>query len=234
VPGRRFFFALCSNRAVRISPRSALTRAALLAAALLCLQACSSTLQVYSAPEHETRSLTQASLRDDGIAFLTPSTITGQEEDKQTLAYLFATTLKARRPDVRTLPLSETIGAVNRAGLAELYRSMYRDYRDTAVFDVSLLRRVAQAAGVRYLAQLKLSQMQQGARGRLGLLGLSILNTQYASIRLSLQVWDSRDGSIAWEGIDEVTMAMDTGLEQPMPFRSVAERAAQDLVARLP
>jgi hypothetical protein len=205
-------------------------------AVLLCLllSACSTTLQTYSAPEHETRSLTQENLREGGIAFLTPSTITGQEEDKQTLAYLFASTLRAKRTDVKVLPLSETIGAVNRAGLAETYRSMYRDYRDTAVFDVSLLRRVAQATGARYLAQLKLSQMQQGARGRLGLLGLSILNTQYASIRVSMQVWDSRDGSIAWEGIDEVTLAVDTGLEQPMPFRAVAERAAEDLVARLP
>jgi hypothetical protein len=201
---------------------------------LLLLQACSTTLQTYSSPQHETRSLSQASLREGGIAFLTPSTITGQEEDKQTLAYLFAATLRTRRPDVKVLPLSETIGAVNRGGLAEVYRSMYRDYRDTAVFDGSLLRRIAQAGGVRYLAQLKLSQMQQGSRGRLGLLGLSILNTQYASIRLSLQVWDSVDGSIAWEGIDEVTMAIDTGLEQPMPFRAVAERAAEDLVARLP
>jgi hypothetical protein len=210
------------------------TRAACFAAALLCLQACSSTLQVYSTPEHETRSLTQRDLREGGIAFLTPSTITGQEEDKQTLAYHFASVLRMRRPDIKVLPLSETIGEVNRGGLAEVYRSMYRDYRDTAVFDASLLRRIAQAADVRYLAQLKLSQMQQGSRGRLGLLGLSILNTQYASVRLSFQVWDSRDGSIAWEGIDEVTMAMDTGLEQPMPFRAVAERAAEDLVARLP
>lgn len=202
--------------------------------AFLGLQACSSTLQVYSTPEHDTRGLTRGDLREGGIAFLTPSTITGQEEDKQTLAYVFASALSTRRPDIKVLPLSATLGAVNRAGLAETYRNMYKDYRETAVFDVALMKRVADAAGARYLGQLKLSQMQQGARGRFGLLGLSILNTQYASIRVSWQVWDSRDGSIAWEGIDEVTMAIDTGLEQPMPFRSVAERAAEDLTARLP
>lgn len=201
---------------------------------LLLLCACSSTLQVYSSPEHDTRSLTQADLRSGGIAFLTPSTITGQEEDKQTLAYVFASALRTQRPDLKVLPLSETISAVNRAGIADTYRSMYKDYRDTAVFDATLMKRVADAAGARYLGQLKLSQMQQGARGRLGLLGLSILNTQYATIRVSWQIWDARDGSIAWEGIDEVTMAIDTGLEQPMPFRSVAERAAEDLTARLP
>src|SRR5258708_30152723 len=93
---------------------------------------------------------------------------------------------------------------------------------------------VAKATGTRYLAQLKLAKIEQGARGRFGILGLSLLNTQYASMRVFWQIWDSRDGSIVWEGINEVTLAMDTGLEQPMPFSAVAERPAPDLVKRRP
>jgi hypothetical protein len=205
-----------------------------LGAALLLLCACSNTLQVYSSPQHETRRLAQTDLREGGLAFLTPSTVTGQEEDKQSLAYVFAATLKSERPDIRVLPLSETISAMNKAGLAAAYRSLYHDYRDTAVFDGGVMRQIAQAAGTRYLAQLKLANMQQGARGRLNLLGLNILNTQYANMRVFLQIWDSADGSIAWEGIDELTFAIDTGQEKPIGFRAVAERAAQDLVKRLP
>jgi hypothetical protein len=205
-----------------------------LGAALLLLCACSNTLQVYSSPQHETRRLAQKDLREGGLAFLTPSTVTGQEEDKQSLAYVFAATLKSERPDIRVLPLSETISAMNKAGLAAAYRSLYHDYRDTAVFDGAVMRQIAQAAGARYLAQLKLANMQQGARGRLNLLGLNILNTQYANMRVFLQIWDSADGSIAWEGIDELTFAIDTGQEKPIGFRAVAERAAQDLVKRLP
>jgi hypothetical protein len=189
---------------------------------------------VYSSPEHETRRLAAQELREGGVAFLTPSTVTGQEEDKQSLAYVFAATLKSERPEIRVVPLSETISAVNRAGLANSYRTLYHDYRDTAVFDGAVLRQIASAAGTRYLAQLKLANMQQGARGRWSFFGLSILNTQYANMRVFLQVWDSTDGSIAWEGIDELTFAMDTGQEKPIAFRAVAERAAQDLVKRLP
>jgi hypothetical protein len=210
-----------------------LTRIAL-AAALLFLCACSNTLQVYSSPEHETRRLGPQDLREGGLAFLTPSTVTGQEEDKQSLAYVFAATVKAERPDIRVLPLSETISAMNKAGLAATYRSLYQDYRDTAVFDGAVMRQIARAAGARYLAQLKLANMQQGARGRLNILGLSLLNTQYANMRVFLQIWDSADGSIAWEGINELTFAMDTGQEKPIAFRALAERAAQDLVKRLP
>jgi hypothetical protein len=215
--------------------------AAALAAAGLCLLAClcvltscSQTLQVYSAPEHEARGLQLEALREGGLAFLTPSTVTGQEEDKQTLAYVFAVALKSERPDIRFVPLAETISAVNRAGLAGAYRTLYHEYRDTAVFDGAVMRQIAQAAGARYLAQLKLATMQQGSRGRWSLLGLNLLNTQYANMRVFFQIWDSRDGSIAWEGIDELTFAIDTGQEKPIAFRDIAARAAQDLIKRLP
>ena len=203
-------------------------------AAALGLCACESTPQIYSNPRHEILQLAQADLRAGGLAFLTPSTVTGQEEDKQTLAYVFSTTLQSERPDIKFVPLSRTISAVNRAGLADTYRRMYVDYRDTGLFDAGMMQRVAAATGVRYLGQLKLARMEQNSRGRLGILGLSLLNTQYANMRVFFQVWDSRDGTIVWEGIDEVTLAMDTGKELPMSFQSVAEQAAKNLVQRLP
>ena len=209
-------------------------RTPILLAALLGLCACESTPQIYSNPKHEILQLAQTDLRTGGLAFLTPSTVTGQEEDKQTLAYVFASTLQSERPDIRFVPLSSTISAVNRAGLADTYRRMYHDYRDTGVFETDVMRRVAQATGVRYLGQLKLARMDQSSRGRFGLLGLNLVNTQYAYMRVFFQVWDSRDGSIVWEGIDEVTLAMDTGKELPMSFQSVAEQAAKNLVQRLP
>jgi hypothetical protein len=111
---------------------------------------------------------------------------------------------------------------------------MYHDYRDSAVLDGKLMGEIARVTGARYLAQLKLANMQQGARGRWGFLGLSILQTQYANMRVFFQVWDSRDGTIAWEGINELTVAIDTSRELPISFRTIAEHAASDLVKRLP
>lgn len=191
-------------------------------------------MQKYSAPEHQVLRLNGSDLADGGIAFLTPSTVTGQEEDKQALAYVFAHTLRRERKEIRVLALPETISAVNRAGLADQYRALYHDYRDTAVLDGKVMRQIAKAAGVRYLAQLKLATMQQGARGRFSLLGLQLLQTQYANMRVFFQIWDSQDGTIAWEGINELTFANDTAREQPISFREVAEHAAAELVQRLP
>lgn len=210
-------------------------RARALAATMLVLLAgCASTLQTYSSPEHQTFDLDRQRLTEGGIAFLTPSTITGHEEDKQVLAHVFADAMRSDRPDVRLVPLPATISAVNRAGLAMAYRTMYDDHRETGVFDAAAMRQVAKATGVRYLAQLKLAGLSQGARGRLSLLGLSLLQTHYANLRVFLQVWDSHDGSIAWEGTDEVTFAIDSQRERPFTVRAVAARAARNLAARLP
>lgn len=204
------------------------------AAAALALAACSTTLQTYSSAQHETLRLEAAELRAGGLAFLTPSAVTGKEEDTQALAHVFAATLRSERPDLRVVALPQTLSEVNRAGLAATYRGMYQDYRDTGVFDAAALRKVAEVAGARYLAQIKLAEVRQGARGRLSLLGLSLLQTHYANLRVFLQVWDSRDGSIAWEGLDEVTLAIDSGRERPIGFRDIAVQAAKDLIARLP
>src|ERR1700752_3708787 len=76
------------------------------------LAACSSTAQLYGA--QVIAAPTAASLKSDdltsfGIAFVTPSTVTGQEEDKAALALAFSQTLEQQRPKVHVVPLTETL-----------------------------------------------------------------------------------------------------------------------------
>jgi hypothetical protein len=202
--------------------------------AALFLSGCEGTVRKYSTPEHQTLRLSGKELSEGGLAFLTPSTVTGQEEDKQSLANVFANTVRRERADIRVFGLPDTISAVNRAGLAKAYQSMYHDYRDTAILDGKVMGEIARATGVRYLGQLKLAHMQQASRGRFGMLGLALLQTQFANMRVFLQIWDSRDGTIVWEGVNELTFAKDTSRERPISFRDIAEHAATDLVKRLP
>lgn len=105
--------------------------------------------------------------------------------------------LKRDRPKVRVVTLAETLGAVNKAGLAEAYKGMYEDYRDTGLFNRDALQKISKVTGARYIAQLKLQQFNQGDKERFGILGLRIVKTRYAGIRLFFQIWDSRDGTIA-------------------------------------
>lgn len=190
--------------------------------------------QIYPTLQEQRISLAAGDLDAGGVAFITPSTVTGQEQETQAVALIFADVLKHERPGLRVLTLAEALGAINRAGLSDDYKHMYNDYRDTGLFSGEVLRKVAGAIGTRYLAQLKLQGFEQGSSNRFGILGIRIVETKYAHIRLFLQVWDSREGAIAWEGMQEMRQATDTMTEKPVMLRTVLERTARDLIARLP
>jgi len=209
-------------------------RGALAALSTIAFTGCTGITQRYSNAETRINTLRKGDLEAGGLAFLTPSTVTGQEEDRQTLALLFTEALSRARPDLPLVPLPVVLSAVNRAKLIDDYQQMYANYRLTGVFDSDILERVARATGARYLAQLKLARFEQGAKGRFGMFGLNVTQTQFASMRLFLQIWDSADGSVAWEGIDELSYSFETTRESEVTLRLAAQEAAKVLGARLP
>ena len=111
---------------------------------------------------------------------------------------------------------------------------MINDFENTGLFNKETLDKVGKATGTRYLAQLKLSDFNQGTIGRWSFLGLRMSQTKYAETRLFFQIWDSVDGTIAWEGVEEVNYSRDTASEKAVTFRTVIETAAQELIAQLP
>jgi hypothetical protein len=215
----------------RLSRRACLSNLATLP---LVLTACTFAPQRYTRPDIRANSLTEGALASGGLAILTPSTVTGQEEDRQTIAFLFTEALAAARPDLRLVPLPEVLSAVNAQGLVDSYQHLYDDYRLTGVFAREGLNRLSQATGTRYLGQLKLARFEQGAKGRWGLLGLSILQTQYAHMRLFFQIWDAGSGAVVWEGIDELTVSVETSRERAVTLQAVAKEAAADFSRHLP
>jgi hypothetical protein len=197
------------------------------------LSACSMN-QNYSSAQHNAIALTADDLRNQGVAFISPSTITGQEEDKQVLAFVFANTLARERPDIDITTLPETLGAVNKAGLASEYNRMFQDYRETGIFNRASLNRVGKATRARYLVQLNLANFRQESRGRFSMLGFRVYQTSHANIRLFIQIWDSTNGSIVWEGVEELNLAQETSKEKTITFTSVVEASAHNLIALLP
>jgi hypothetical protein len=201
---------------------------------LLLLAGCTTGSQVHPTTLHKNLSLPPGSLQQYGIAFLTPSTVTGQEQDQQTAALIFAEQMRVQLPAVRVVSLPESLGAINRAGLAPEYRKMVVDYRDTGIFPRDLLTKVGSAIGTRYLVQLKLAGFSQDMRERLSILGVRLFQTLHANIRLYMQIWDAEAGTIAWEGSEEMSYAYDSSAELPVTFRRVVEQAAQQLIQNLP
>lgn len=147
---------------------------------------------------------------------------------------MFAETLKDQRKNVRVLALAQTLGAINKAGLADAYRSTYAYHRETGLFRADVLEQIAKATGTRYMAQIQVQGFGQNAKERFGVFGLRIGETKSAAVRLFLQVWDSRDGKMAWEALEEVQYSYDTVTEEQLTLPQVVGRAAKDLIAKLP
>ncbi len=190
--------------------------------------------QVHDTTQNRTISLKADDLPTYGVAFITPSTVTGQEEEKQEVALTFAEVLKKERPSIRSLSLPETLNAINQAGLSEDYKRMYDDYRDTGLFNRDILQKVGAATKTRYVAQIKLMAFSQGSDNRLGVFGLRMINTKYADLRLFFQIWNTQNGTIAWEGVQEIHYAIDRVSETPVTQRVIIEKAAHEIISKLP
>ena len=201
---------------------------------LLLLAGCTTGSQVHPTTLHKNLSLQPGALQQHGVAFLTPSTVTGQEQDQQMAALIFAEQMRVQLPAVRVQSLPESLGAINRAGLAPEYRKMVEDYRETGIFPRDMLTKVGSAIGTRYLVQLKLAAFSQDMRERVSIFGVRLFQTLHANIRLYMQIWDAETGTIAWEGSEEMSYAYDSSAELPVTFRRVVEGAAQQLIQNLP
>ncbi len=53
-------------------------------------------------------------------------------------------------------------------------------------------------------------------------------------MRLFFQIWDASDGSIAWEAMQERSIAVEKVQEKPILQETIIRAAAEDLVNRLP
>jgi hypothetical protein len=184
--------------------------------------------------EHTDITLSANDLKAGGIGFLTPAAATKLEADKQALAQSFSKTLQKMRPDVEVVSLPAILGAVNTADLDQQYKEMYRDYLETSILEGSVLKQVGDVGDVRYLAQLSLSGFDQTGFKRLGFLGLRLVETKQANIRVFIQIWDSHTASVAWEGGTEMNYAYETSREMPVTFNHVARLAAERLFSQLP
>ena len=97
------------------------------------------SVQIYPTLQQRDISLGRGDLEAYGIGFITPSAATGQEEERQAVALVFAEIMQKERKAVRVVPLAQTLSAVNKAGLADAYSRMYNDYRDTGLLKRDVL-----------------------------------------------------------------------------------------------
>ncbi|HSG66660.1 MAG TPA: hypothetical protein VLD39_16750 [Gammaproteobacteria bacterium] len=203
----------------------------LLCPLLLC--GCSVTDQLHAELQYRQLVNKDAFSAAAGIGVLTPSAATGQEADRQALGDALSETMTSDLSEAKIVPLPAMLSAVNRAGLAREYSAMFAEYEETGILERDALRRVGNAAGVRYVAKLNLGDFEQITSGRARILGVRFLDTRTATIRVHLEIWDTFTGGIVWQGNEELTFAQEAVKERPISFQQVASLASQRLVAKV-
>jgi hypothetical protein len=198
------------------------------------LGACSGTTQVQRALKYESFELQVGDLATHGLAFITPTSITGQEQDRQSVAFLFARVLEEERPDVPVTSLAETLGAINGAGFLDEYKQMFEYYKDTGILPADVFKKIADVTGKRYIAMLQMAAYSNASSGRVRIFGVRFVVTKSATLRLFNQIWDSETGKIAWEANQEMTVSYETAAETVVTFETMVGYTAKDLVTRLP
>lgn len=196
------------------------------------LTACATTEKATPPTSVNAPSLAPSMLEGHGLALLTPASAPAQSENRQALALAFASVFSKLRPEVRLVPLSQTVGAVNRAGLTRQYLKLYEIYAATGIMDRDTLSKLRGVCGARFFALLQLAELSRIMPSEVATSPLSPGANGGIRLRLFVQIWDSTDGTVAWEGVSEVRTAAATGSDDT--FSAAAERAARDLVFRMP
>ena len=197
------------------------------------LNGCGGSEPTRSASKVSAPLLTPGLLAEHGLGFLTPTAVSSREEDRHALALVFGSVFAELRPEVRIAPLAQILGAVNRAGMLRQYQKMYEGYAAAGVLERDTLAKLRGVTGVRYFCLLQLGEFSQPASAA-QVFPLPARNAPPAHIRLFVQIWDSVDGTIAWEGMNEISHSAQAGNAASTSFSVVVERAARDLIGRLP
>jgi hypothetical protein len=199
----------------------------------LALGGCATTDQLHAQLQYRQFVNPSAFAQEAGIGVLTPSAPTGQEADRQALGDALSETLASDLEGAKIVALPELLSAINQAGMAQEYSTMFSEYEKTGILERDTLERIGNAAGVRYVAKLNLGNFEQSTSGRAKILGVRFLDTRTATIRVHLEIWDTDSGAIVWQGNEELTFAEEGIRERPITFQQVASLASERLVAKV-
>ena len=125
---------------------------------------------------------------------------------------------------VKSLTVHDALNRINREGLSGEYAGMVSDYVRTGILDRVGLEKIGRALHVAYVFQPSLASFSQSMSSRFSFLGLRLLQTRVTSLRLTLQLWDTKTGEIVWESSGEATLAGEDVREFRIPFEEIARR----------
>lgn len=165
-----------------------------------------------------------STLKQEQAAVLSALVGFGLEGYAHQVSRSLANALTQTRIPIKSLSVHDALNRINREGLTAEYAGMVSGYGQTGILDRVGLEKIGRALHVAYVFQPSLASFSQSMSGRFSLLGLRLLQTRITTLRLTLQLWDTRTGEIVWESSGEATLASEDVREFRIPFDEIARR----------
>jgi hypothetical protein len=141
--------------------------------------------------------------------------------------------LQREVPDHSILPAAITASRINAAGLAESWHQAVTDYATGGVLDRDRMRKIAEAAGVRFLFLPVLGSLSTYSNNRFTFLGVVVNWTVSTTVDVSLQAWDSETGQLVWASTGTCTIEAEVVLNSRASVNRALETAFAGMIEDL-
>jgi hypothetical protein len=123
------------------------------------------------------------------------------------LSHGLADALSQVSPPIRAIPTYETLNRLNDQGLTTEYGDLLAGFAQTGILEREHLRRIGEGLGCSYVLEPGVVQLDQVLGDKFEAAGFKLVKTRLTTLRLWLQLWDTRTGQLLWESSGEVTVA---------------------------
>ena len=142
-----------------------------------------------------------------------------------TLSYALIAALSEASPPIRGIADYETANKLNGQALATEYGDLISGFARSGILERERLQRIGSALGSRYVLLPGLAEYNQVIIDRISIYGWNVIQSRVTTLRVWLQLWDTKMGQILWQSSGEITLA--TRLLRPertVPLDEIARK----------
>jgi hypothetical protein len=123
------------------------------------------------------------------------------------------------------MPNHETVNVLNAQGLAAEYADLLSGFVRSGILERARLQRIGSTLGARYVLLPGLAEYNQILVDKFEAFGVKLVRNRVTTLRLWLQLWDTRTGQILWESAGEATVASEIlRPERAVPLDEIAQK----------
>jgi hypothetical protein len=147
------------------------------------------------------------------------------------LTHALVAALAETSPPIRAISVPEMVNALNEHELVTEYTDMLSSFARGSVLDRQRLQRVGSALGCRYALLPGVAEVNQSLIDQFEIAGIKMVRNRVVTLRLWLQLWDTRAGRLLGESSGEITTS--TPLLSPgrsLPLDTIAQKLWRKMI----